>query len=192
QNINRDDLLTIIHTSGTTGKPKGVMLTHGNIISNIEGALFWMFELTPEDTTLSYLPVHHVFERLAEHFLTLSAGGTIAYAESIETMTDNFIELKPNIVTSVPSLYEKVYASNMKKMNEASPVKRRLFNWAIKIGEERYEYYLKAGTEELITQYYLPSNLYRKWKLADRLVYQTIKQQLGGQIKAMVSGGGTL
>src|SRR5699024_2638051 len=87
---------------------------------------------------------------------------------------------------------EKVYAGIMKKMNEASPVKRRLFNWALKIGEERYEYYLKAGTEELITQDYLPSSLYRKWKLADRLVYQTIKQQLGGQIKAMVSGGGTL
>src|SRR5690625_5875320 len=74
QNINRDDLLTIIHTSGTTGKPKGVMLTHGNIISNIEGALFWIFELRPEDTTLSYLPVSHVFERLAGHFLPLSAG----------------------------------------------------------------------------------------------------------------------
>src|SRR5699024_11602465 len=65
QNIKRDDLLTIIHTSGTTGKPKGVMITHGNIISNIEGALFWIFELRPEDTTLSYLPVSHVFERLA-------------------------------------------------------------------------------------------------------------------------------
>src|SRR5690625_7711170 len=71
QNIKRDDLLTIIHTSGTTGKPKGVMLTHGNIISNIEGALFWIFELRPEDTTLSYLPVSHVFERLAGHFLPL-------------------------------------------------------------------------------------------------------------------------
>ena len=192
KDIKRDDLLTIIHTSGTTGKPKGVMLTHSNILSNIEGSLFWIFELRPEDTTLSYLPVSHVFERLAGHFLPLSAGGTIAYAESIETITDNFLEVKPNIVTSVPRLFEKVYAGIMKKMNEASPVKRRLFNWALKVGEERYEYYLKAGTEELITQDYLPSNLYRKWKLADRLVYQTIKQQLGGQIKAMVSGGGTL
>src|SRR5699024_11788759 len=65
KDIKRDDLLTIIHTSGTTGKPKGVMLTHSNILSNIEGSLFWIFELRPEDTTLSYLPVSHVFERLA-------------------------------------------------------------------------------------------------------------------------------
>src|SRR5699024_7240942 len=126
------------------------------------------------------------------HFLPLSAGGTIAYAESIETITDNFLEVKPNIVTSVPRLFEKVYAGIMKKMNEASPVKRRLFNWALKVGEERYEYYLKAGTEELIRRGYLASNPYSKWKLADRLVYQTIQQELGGQIKAMASAGGTL
>src|SRR5699024_9961706 len=69
KDIKRDDLLTIIHTSGTTGKPKGVKLTHSNILSNIEGSLFWIFELRPEDTTLSYLPVSHVFERLAGHFL---------------------------------------------------------------------------------------------------------------------------
>src|SRR5699024_12583759 len=92
-------------------------------------------------------------------------------------ITDNFLEVKPNIVTSVPRLFEKVYAGIMKKMNEASPVKRRLFNWALKVGEERDEYYLKAGTEELITQDYLPRNLYRKWKLADRLVYQTRSEE---------------
>lgn len=192
QQIGREDLLTIIHTSGTTGKPKGVMLTHANILSNIEGALFWIFELRPTDTTLSYLPVSHVFERLAGHFLPLSAGGTIAYAEGIETITENLLEVKPNIVTSVPRLFEKVYAGISNKMNEASPVKRRLFNWALKIGEERYEYYLNAGTEQLLTQDYLPDSLYRKWKLADRLVYKTIREQLGGEIKAMISGGGTL
>jgi len=181
QQLGREDLLTIIHTSGTTGKPKGVMLTHANILSNIEGALFWIFELRPTDTTLSYLPVSHVFERLAGHFLPLSAGGTIAYAEGIETITENLLEVKPNIVTSVPRLFEKVYAGISNKMNEASPVKRRLFNWALKIGEERYEYYLNAGTEQLITQDYLPDSLYRKWKLADRLVYKTIRDQLGGR-----------
>src|SRR5699024_8295470 len=131
-------------------------------------------------------------ERLAVHFLPLNAGGTIAYAESIETITDNFLEVRQNIVTSDPRLFEKIYEGIMKKKNEASPDKRRLINWELNVGEERYEYYLKAGTEKLITQDYLPSNLYRKWKLADRLVYQTVKQQLGGQIKAMVSGGGTL
>src|SRR5690625_6950585 len=111
------------------------MLTHGNIISNIEGALFWIFELRPEDTTLSYLPVSHVFERLAGHFLPLSAGGTLAYAESIETITDNFLEVKPNIVTRVTSLFEKVYARIMNKMNVECTLKRRLYNWAITVWE---------------------------------------------------------
>src|SRR5690625_7670079 len=113
------------------------MLTHGNIISNIEGALFWIFELRPEDTTLSYLPVSHVFERLAGHSLPLSSGGTIAYAESIETINDNFLEVKPNIVTSVPRLSDNLYAGIMKQMNEASHVKRRLSNCPLNVGEER-------------------------------------------------------
>ena len=192
QKIGRDDLLTIIHTSGTTGKPKGVMLTHGNILANIEGAQFWIFELKPADKTLSYLPVSHVFERLAGHFLPLSSGATIAYAESIETISENLKEIKPNVVTSVPRLFEKVYAGIMKKMNEGSPVKRRIFNWALKVGEERYDYYLEAGTDALISENYLPKGLSKKWKRADKLVYQTIKQELGGEIKTMVSGGGTL
>lgn len=192
KNIGRDELLTIIHTSGTTGKPKGVMLTHGNILANIEGAKFWIFDLNNTDTTLSYLPVSHVFERLAGHFLPLSAGATIAYAESIETISENLKEVKPNLVTSVPRLFEKVYAGIMKKMNEGSPVKRRIFNWALKVGEERYEYYLKAGADQLITGDYLPKSLARKWKRANKLVYQTIKDQMGGEIKTMVSGGGTL
>lgn len=192
EKIERDDLLTIIHTSGTTGNPKGVMLTHGNILANLEGALFWIFELRPTDKTLSYLPVSHVFERLAGHFLPLSSGATIAYAESIHTISENLKEVKPNVVTSVPRLFEKVYASIMKKMNEGSPVKRKIFNWALKVGEERYQYYLKAGTDELIKQDYLPKSLYKKWKRADKLVYQAIHEELGGNITTMVSGGGTL
>src|SRR5699024_11150912 len=192
EKIERDDLLTIIHTSGTTGNPKGVMLTHGNILANLEGALFWIFELRPTDRTLSYLPVSHVFERLAGHFLPLSSGATIAYAESIHTISENLKEVKPNIVTSVPRLIEKVYANIMKKMNEASHVKRKIFNSTLKVGEERNQYYLKAGTDELIKQDYLPKSLYKKWKRADKLVYQTIQEELGGNIKTMVSGGGTL
>lgn len=190
--LKRDDLLTIIHTSGTTGKPKGVMLTHGNILANIEGAQFWIFELEPADKTLSYLPVSHVFERLAGHFLPLSSGATIAYAENIETISENLKEIKPQVVTSVPRLFEKVYAGIMKKMNEGSPVKRRIFNWALKVGEERYDYYLNAGTEEMVNQNYLPKSLAKKWERADKLVYQTIRKELGGEIKTMVSGGGTL
>src|SRR5699024_941632 len=87
--LKRDQLLTIMNTSGTTGNPKGVMLTHGNILANIEGAQFWMVELVPNDTSLSYLPLSHIFERLAGHYLPLSIGVTIGYAESIDTIPDD-------------------------------------------------------------------------------------------------------
>src|SRR5699024_10856591 len=91
--LDPDQLLTIMNTSGTTGNPKGVMLTHGNIIANIEGAQFWIVELVPEDVTLSYLPLSHIFERLAGYYLPLSVGVTIAYAESIHTIPDNLQEI---------------------------------------------------------------------------------------------------
>lgn len=189
--LTRDDLLTIIHTSGTTGKPKGAMLTHGNIIANIEGA-DWVIKLLPTDTTLSYLPVSHVFERLAGHFLPLSVGATIAYAESIETISENLKEVKPTILTSVPRLFEKVYAGIQHKINSSSAVKKRIFNWALKIGEERYEYYLNARMDQLLTQDYMPEKFYKKWKRADKLVFQSIRDELGGRMHGMVSGGGTL
>src|SRR5699024_12116117 len=104
--FGRDDLLTIINTSGTTGKPKGAMLTHGNILANIEGVQFWLVELLPEDVTLSYLPISHVFERLAGHYLPLSVVTTIGYAESIETIPQNLQEIRPTVFTSVPRLFE--------------------------------------------------------------------------------------
>src|SRR5699024_7125473 len=109
QEINPDRLVTIIHTSGTTGKSIGVMLSHGNILANVEGVQFWMLELVPEDLSLSYLPLSHVFERTAGHFIPLSVGVTIAYAESIDTIPENLLEIKPTILTSVPRLFEKVY-----------------------------------------------------------------------------------
>src|SRR5699024_10477447 len=134
QNFDRDRLLTIISTSGTTGNPKGAMLTHGNILANIEGVHFWLVELLPEDVTLSYLPVSHVFERLAGHFLPLSIGVTIGYAESIDTIADNLKEIRPTVFTSVPRLFEKVYTQVREQINSGSALKKQIFNWAISIG----------------------------------------------------------
>ncbi len=190
--INRDNLLTIIHTSGTTGNPKGAMLTHGNILANIEGAEFWLIELTHEDETLSYLPVSHVFERLAGHFLPLAKGATISYAESIETIADNLKEVRPTLLTSVPRLFEKVYAQIQEQISKGSSIKRKIFEWALKVGEERYDYYLKASTSDMINQNYLPKDLEKKWRRADKLVYKQIRENLGGRLNGMVSGGGTL
>lgn len=190
--IDRDQLLTIIHTSGTTGNPKGAMLTHGNMLANLEGVQFWLIELLPEDVSLSYLPISHVFERMAGHYLPLSVGVTIAYAESIDTIPENLQEVRPTVLTSVPRLFEKVYAQVQEEIKSGSAIKQRIFNWALSVGLERYEYYLDSKFDQFLTQDYMPKSLYRKWKIADRLVFRKIKEQLGGRLRGMVSGGGTL
>src|SRR5699024_12325620 len=109
-----------MNTSGITSNPKGVMLTHGNIIANIEGAQFWIVELVPEDVTLSYLPLSHIFERLAGYYLPLSVGVTIAYAESIHTLPDNLQEIRPTVLTRVPALLEKVFRQGRDGINQGS------------------------------------------------------------------------
>ncbi|HET7521716.1 MAG TPA: long-chain fatty acid--CoA ligase [Bacillales bacterium] len=190
--IGREQLATIIHTSGTTGPPKGVMLTHGNFLANMEAVQFWVVELLPEDVTLSYLPLSHVFERMAGHFMPLWVGATIAYAESIDTIVDNVKEVRPTIMTSVPRLFEKVYAKVQEQIENGSPIKRKIFNWAVAVGKERYEYYLNSPVNELLLSKAIPKKLQRKWERADRLVFQKIKQQLGGRMRGMVSGGGAL
>lgn len=190
--ISRDQLLTIISTSGTTGHPKGAMLTHGNILANIEGVYFWLIEIVPEDLLLSYLPVSHVFERLAGHFLPLSIGVTVAYAESIDTIADNLKEVRPTIFTSVPRLFEKVYTRLREDILRGSGLKRKIFEWALRVGEERYEHYVQSDVNTMIRQKIYPKHLERKWQIADRLVYAKVKEQLGGRLRGAVSGGGTL
>lgn len=189
--ISRDDLLTIISTSGTTGNPKGAMITHGNILSNIEGVSYYI-QIRSTDVNLSYLPVSHVLERTAGHYLPLYHGMTIAYAESIDTIPDNLKEVRPTIFTSVPRLFEKIYTSIQEEIKQSSPLKRKIFNWALEVGKERYEYYLRARVDDFISESYMPKKLQRKWRLANKLVFQKIKDQLGGRVRVTVSGGGTL
>jgi long-chain acyl-CoA synthetase len=190
--IDGDQLATIIHTSGTTGNPKGVMLTHGNFLANIEAVQFWLIELRPDDLALSYLPLSHVFERMAGHYMPFSVGTTIAYAESINTIQENLKEVRPTVLTSVPRLFEKVYAKVQEQIEQGSSIKRKIFNWAVSVGVERYETYLHAPVQDLILKDSMPKKLQRKWKIADRLVFQKVKTQLGGRMRGMVSGGATL
>ncbi|QDI92052.1 long-chain fatty acid--CoA ligase [Salicibibacter halophilus] len=190
--IPEDQLMTIIHTSGTTGPPKGVMLSHENFLSNMKAIQFWLIELKAEDVHLSYLPVSHVFERMAGHYMPLFAGTTIAYAESIDTIQENMQEVKPTIMTSVPRLFEKVYAKVVEQIESGSPVKQKIFRWALGVGEQRYDYYMNTPVQELLLNNQMPKKLQRNLALADRLVYQKIKERLGGRMRGMVTGGGTL
>src|SRR5690625_1248075 len=167
------------------------MLTHDKILSNIEGVSYFI-QIRPSDTNLSYLPVSHVLERTAGHYLPLYYGMTIAYAESIDTIPDNLKEIRPTIFTSVPRLFEKIYTTIQEQINNSSPLKQKIFNWALEVGKERYDYYLKARVDDFISETYMPKSLQRKWRLANRLVFQKIKDQLGGRVRVTVSGGGTL
>ena len=178
-----DDLATIIYTSGTTGDPKGVMLTHDNIWSNVVSVL-QSFHVGPEDSTLSFLPLSHIFERMAGHYLMFHAGATIHYAESIDTVPANLIEVGPTIVTSVPRLYEKMYARVLENALAGGAIKKRIFFWA-KAAGERWADCAFAGQRP-------PLLLSRQYALAQRLVFSKLKARTGGHIRFFVSGGAPL
>ena len=178
-----DDVATIIYTSGTTGDPKGVMLTHDNIWSNVTSALESFF-VGPEDSTLSFLPLSHIFERMAGHYLMFHAGATIHYAESIDTVPANLMEVGPTIVTSVPRLYEKMYARVLENALAGGPIKRRIFFWAKDTGE-RWADHVLAGERP-------PTLLSQQYALAQRLVFSKLKTRTGGHLRFFVSGGAPL
>ncbi len=181
--VQRDDLASIIYTSGTTGVPKGVMLTQGNFLSNVEGAI-QVIPVNNQDTFLSFLPLSHVFERMAGHFLPFHVGATIAYAESIETVAENLQEVHPTIMTSVPRFFEKVYARVMESLEEGSPLKKKIFLWAIEVGKQALVYKQKNLP--------LKGMLKRKHNLANKLVYSKLRERVGGRIRMFISGGAPL
>lgn len=181
--ITRDDWLTLIYTSGTTGEPKGAILTHGNLLSNVEGGLK-VLSVTEKDTFLSFLPLSHVFERMAGHYLATHAGATIAYAESIDTVPVNMGEIKPTIMASVPRLYEKMYARVLENVELGSGAKQKIFHWAVGIGKK---YITKIMLNEPVG-----TVLQMKRNLAYKLVFSKLAERVGGNIRFMISGGAPL
>src|ERR1041384_5765515 len=133
--VTPDDLATIIYTSGTTGEPKGVMLTHGNIASNVAACLP-ILPMTDRDECLSLLPLSHIFERMAGHYLMFDAGVVISYAESVEAVQTNLVEIRPTVCCAVPRVYEKVYARALELASTASPIRKKIFFWAKRVGDE--------------------------------------------------------
>ncbi len=178
-----NELCTIIYTSGTTGVPKGVMLTHKNIVSNIKAA-HEIFDIGADDIFLSFLPLCHIFERMGGYYTAFSCGGMIAYAESIEKIAGNMEEIHPTIITAVPRLFERMY-SKIKRNVESQPEKKqKIFNWAIEIGKE-YQIAKKSGRP-------IPIFLSLKHKLADKLVFHKLREKTGGKLRFFISGGAAL
>jgi len=177
-----DDLATLIYTSGTTGDPKGVMLSHYNIWSNVQ-AVLQMIPIGHGDECLSMLPLSHSYERMVDYTL-FQAGVIINYAESFDTVAANLGEVKPTVVLSVPRLYEKVYARVLENALSGSAIKRTIFFWAKRAGEQWATLSL-AGLP-------IPGGLAIKKKVADRLVFSKLQARTGGRIRFFVSGAAPL
>lgn len=177
KNISPDSLATIIYTSGTTGTPKGVMLTHANIMSNIMNAkASFPFDDNPKLKVLSFLPLNHIFEKMVS-YIYLFSGNNIYYAESLETIGDNLREVKPDGFTTVPRLLEKVYERIMNKGSELTGIKKRLFFWAVRLGKE-YDT-LNRGSLGYRMQL----------ALANKLIFKKWREALGGNVKFIITGG---
>ncbi|MGQ0536276.1 MAG: AMP-dependent synthetase/ligase [Methanobacteriota archaeon] len=177
------DLASFVYTSGTTGNPKGAMLTHGNFTSNVL-AVAEVLPVTEEDVLLSFLPLSHVYERMGGHFHAVHRGVAIAYAESIETVPGNLAEIRPTVMNSVPRLYEKMYARILAGVEAAPPRRQRIFRWAVGVGRE-YVRNRAAGDK-------VPVGLRAKFRVADRLVFSKLRERTGGRLRFFVSGGAAL
>jgi long-chain acyl-CoA synthetase len=178
EKIEAEDLLTLIYTSGTTGNPKGVTLTHANLVQNVLPSAE-RAPVSPEDLCLEFLPLCHVFERMIG-YLYMYRGVTKAYC-SVYHVGDLVATIKPNVFASVPRIYEKVYDKVMDKVTNAPPIRRALFNWAVGVGRKTYPDQLagkKAGGFA--------------YGLADKLVLSKVREALGGQLRYCISGGAPL
>jgi long-chain acyl-CoA synthetase len=180
--VQPDDLATFIYTSGTTGTPKGVMLTHRNIASNVSSGLS-VLGLDRKFVVLSFLPLSHSFERTVDYCYFLE-GCTIAYAESVALVSQNMQEVKPHVFVSVPRVYEKVYSKVQEGVAAGSPIKQKLFAWAVGVGRKALPYRLKKRKP--------PGFLGIQLGLADKLVFSKIKARLGGRFEFAISGGAPL
>ncbi len=178
--VQPDDLLTLIYTSGTTGQPKGVMLTHNNIVSNIDGLVeAKALDLKPTDTALSFLPLCHIYER-TDVYVYMYYGVSTYYAESMETIGENLKEVKPHVFATVPRLLEKVYDKIVAKGYELSGVKKQLFFWALNLG-------LKYDPMKDMGWWY---NI--ELGIARKLIFSKWKEALGGNVKIIASGSAAL
>ncbi len=177
------DVATIIYTSGTTGDPKGVMLTHANILSDAEAGLMAQ-PVGPEDIHLSFLPLSHVLERTVGQFLMIMAGTTIAYATSILRVADNIPDVRPTVMVAVPRFFEKLHTKVLDALGEAPAIRQKIFHWGMGVGRRRNGMMMKGQKPGPVLE--------SQYKVADHLVFSKLKDKLGGRLRFFVSGGAPL
>jgi long-chain acyl-CoA synthetase len=180
--VRPDDEATLIYTSGTTGVPKGVILTHDNLVSNIKTASD-IIEFSSKDTVLSFLPLSHILERMVM-FTYIYKGCTVAFAESVEAVAQNLLEVRPHIMVSVPRVFEKIYTKVMDQVLASPALRRKIFFWALKVGKD-YGALKLAGKP-------IPRGLGVRRAIAAKLVFSKIIAKTGGRVRFFVSGGAPL
>lgn len=184
---NEEDLAAIVYTSGTTGRPKGVMLTHKNVVSNVINTLKTVSP-RPGDVFLSFLPLSHTFERMAGYYLALGMGCTIVFTRSIQQLAEDFRIVRPNVIISVPRIYERIYAKVQNKLARESKFVRFLFSWAVEVGWRRFCRKYGLPITEGSFAFLDPI----VWPILERLVSKTLLNQFGGQLRIAISGGAAL
>ncbi len=180
--VKPDAIASIIYTSGTTGPPKGVMLTHSNIFSNVKTCSS-ILPFKDTDTVLSFLPLSHILERMGM-FVYLYNGMSIGFAESIDTLGENLLEVRPHIMVNVPRVLEKIYAKVIDNVQASSSLKRKIFFWAVKVGR-------KYGRKKILNQP-ISKLLQFKRNLANKLVFSKVYAKTGGRVRFFLCGGAPL
>jgi len=180
--VKPDNIATIIYTSGTTGTPKGVMLTHANLVFDLLASVEALPRIDEHDVILSYLPLCHSFERIANYFM-FACGTQIVFAESIETLPENMRDVRPTIVPSVPRMFERMHKRILENLDTQSVQKQKIFRWAVHIG--------KKYKSRFRTQIISPL-LHVQYALADKFVFTKLRARVGGRMRFFVSGGAAL
>lgn len=180
--IKPSDVVTIIYTSGTTGKPKGVVLTNNNIVSNIKSSIK-VIPMSESDTLLSFLPLCHIFERMGGYYTAFACGATIAYAETVETVASNLLEIKPTKMTSVPRMFERLQSKIIKQVDSGTKLKKNIFYWALSIGN-KFAHAKKRGFVNPILNF--------QHSIANKLVFKKLQNVFGGRLQFFISGGAAL
>ncbi|WP_455198852.1 AMP-dependent synthetase/ligase [Kaarinaea lacus] len=174
--INMDDMATLVYTSGTTGPPKGVMLSHRNILVNANEAIN-IFPIYREDVLLSFLPLSHMLERTLGYYIPVMCGSTVAFAQSIQQLAQDLLSQQPTILISVPRIYDRIYNKILSQLESKSPFAQKLFHSAVETGWQRFQ---KGGGGGL------------RWHILKALVAKKIMAKLGGQLRLAICGGAPL